>query len=99
VDRFFALLHELSEQLEKRLLPDGRAEQLLQGPLSDAMTHAGQLALLRRLNGSPIAPESFFEAAIHPDRLGADQATPKSPDRDWPEAPDPWNPPPSETSR
>jgi hypothetical protein len=32
-------------------------EQLLQGPLSDAMTHAGQLALLRRLAGTPVPPE------------------------------------------
>ena len=28
-------------------------EQFLQGPLADAMTHAGQLAMLRRLAGAP----------------------------------------------
>lgn len=39
-------------------------EQLLQGPFSDAMTHAGQLALLRRLAGSPILPEDFVAAQI-----------------------------------
>src|ERR1700741_2551380 len=32
------------------------AEILLQGPFSDAMTHAGQLALLRRMVGSPVPP-------------------------------------------
>jgi hypothetical protein len=39
-------------------------EQLLQGPFSDAMTHAGQLAMLRRLAGSPIPPEDFVAAPI-----------------------------------
>jgi len=39
-------------------------EQLLQGPFSDAMTHAGQLAMLRRLAGSPIPPEDFVVAPI-----------------------------------
>jgi hypothetical protein len=39
-------------------------DQLLQGPFSDAMTHAGQLAMLRRLAGSPIPPEDFVAARI-----------------------------------
>ena len=65
-------------------------ERLLQGPFSDAMTHAGQLALLRRLAGDPIPPENFIVAEIKPDRLGRNQATPVSPDKDWPEAPPGW---------
>jgi hypothetical protein len=93
VERFFALLRELADQIEKVGLADAGAERLLQGPLSDAMTHAGQLALLRRLNGSPIAPENFFSAAIDASRLGLDQAAPNSPDPEWPEAPDDWIPP------
>jgi hypothetical protein len=94
VERFFALLRELAGRiLESRGIADADAERLLQGPLSDAMSHAGQLALLRRLSGSPIAPENFYEAAIHPSRLGPDQAAPDSPDEDWPEAPDGWIPP------
>jgi hypothetical protein len=89
VDRFFALLRELADRIAATTdLADADAERLLQGPLSDAMAHAGQLALLRRLSGSPIAPENFLAAAIHPSRLGLDQAAPRSPDRDWPEAPD-----------
>jgi len=91
VERFFALLRELADRLAATAdLADADAERLLQGPLSDAMAHAGQLALLRRLSGSPIAPENFFAAAIHPSRLGLDQPAPRSPDRDWPEAPDDW---------
>src|SRR5262245_46069689 len=33
-------------------------EQFLQGPLSDAMTHAGQLAMLRRVHGAPVPSEN-----------------------------------------
>ncbi len=64
--------------------------QLLQGPFSDAMTHAGQLALLRRLVGAPVAPENFVAADISAARLGPDQALPRSPDAVWPEAPPGW---------
>mgnify|MGYP003580805449 CR=1 FL=1 len=60
-------------------------EQLLQGPFSDAMTHAGQPALLRRLAGTPVPPENFIEAVIHSARLGSDQPQPASPDNEWPE--------------
>jgi hypothetical protein len=93
VERFFALLRELATRLETIHLSDADTERLLQGPLSDAMAHAGQLALLRRLSGSPIPPEDFHQAAVHATRLGLDQITPRSPDREWPEAPDGWTPP------
>jgi hypothetical protein len=91
VERFFALLRELADRIrQKPDLADPDAERLLQGPLSDAMAHAGQLALLRRLSGSPIPPENFFAAAIDPERLGLEQAAPRSPDGEWPEAPAGW---------
>jgi hypothetical protein len=94
VERFFALLGELAELIQRTpALTDTTAEQLLQGPLADAMAHAGQLALLRRLSGSPIPPEDFFVAAIDPEHLGLDQADARSPDAEWPEAPDGWGPP------
>jgi hypothetical protein len=60
--------------------------RLLQGPFADAMTHAGQLALLRRLAGSPVPPENFIVARIDAQNLGPDQPPPASPDREWPEA-------------
>jgi hypothetical protein len=62
-------------------------EILLQGPFSDAMTHAGQLALLRRLAGSPVPPEDFIFADITPENLSPNQPQPRSPDKDWPEKP------------
>jgi len=94
IDRLFDLLQELSGAFGGQDdLGDTTAERLLQGPLSDAMAHAGQLALLRRLSGSPLPPENFFEAAIDPDRLSMEQAAPRSPDKDWPQAPNDWIPP------
>lgn len=62
-------------------------QQLLQGPLSDVMTHVGQLALLRRLAHDPIAPENFIYAEIRADRLSPDQSEPARPDKFWPERP------------
>lgn len=92
IDRFHEMLGMLAQHLrEGDTMLDGMTEErLLQGPFSDAMTHAGQLALLRRLAGAPVPPENFIVAEIKPDRLGTDQAEPVSPDKDWPEAPPGW---------
>jgi hypothetical protein len=94
VDRFHEMLADLAQHLEAGTpLQQGLTpERLLQGPFSDAMTHAGQLAILRRLAGVPVAPENFVVAAIDPDRLGPEQAAPVSPDEIWPEAPAGWTP-------
>jgi hypothetical protein len=64
-------------------------ERLLQGPFADAMTHAGQLAMLRRLAGAPVPPENFMEAAVDAANLGSGQPEPVSPLAVWPEAPGP----------
>ena len=52
ITRFHEMLEDLSGHLEKGtpFQGDMTAERLLQGPFSDAMTHAGQLAMLRRLS-------------------------------------------------
>ena len=62
---------------------DRTPERLLQGPLADAMTHAGQLAMLRRLFGSPVPSENFVKADINASNLGHDQPNPVAPDDDW----------------
>ena len=72
-------------------------ERFLQGPLADAMTHAGQLAMLRRLAGSPVASEDFVKAAIDSANVGPDQPEPVAPDAWWrpdrpPPAPRPGDP-------
>jgi hypothetical protein len=90
-ERFHAMIVTLADHLERGDPLVGIApEQLLQGPFSDAMTHAGQLAMLRRLAGAPVPPENFIVADIHVDRLGTEQALPVSPDAEWPEAPEGW---------
>jgi hypothetical protein len=100
VVRFHDVLQELAQYLESGApLREGMSfERLLQGPFSDAMTHAGQLVMLRRFAGSPVAPESFILADITAARLGPDQANPVSPDATWPEAPSGWVPPSSVAS-
>lgn len=83
VIRFHDMLQELARHIEagSPLLQGISAERLLQGPFSDAMTHAGQLALLRRLFGVPVLSENFVFADIQPERLGIEQAEPVSPDK------------------
>jgi predicted N-acetyltransferase YhbS len=94
VDRFHQMIEDLAGHLQAGTpLRDITPERLLQGPFADAMTHAGQLAMLRRLSGDPVAPENFVMAEIDPQRLGQDQAMPMSPDEIWPEAPKGWAPP------
>ncbi len=88
IDRFHELLLQVSRHLEAGTpLNKISYHQLLQGPFADAMTHVGQLALLRRLADAPVAPESFIHADIRADRLGPDQASPARPDEHWPERP------------
>jgi hypothetical protein len=89
VVRFHEMVESLASHISSAdpLADQITAETLLQGPLSDAMTHAGQLAMLRRLAGNPVAPENFIVADIDGGRLGIDQALPVSPDKEWPEAP------------
>jgi hypothetical protein len=92
VTRFHDMLATLAEQIDSgKEMRDGMSpERLLQGPLSDAMTHAGQLAMLRRLAGVPVPPENFVMADINSERLGPQQPAPVSPDNEWPEAPAGW---------
>jgi hypothetical protein len=86
VAHFHEILADLARHLENGTEFRAITPQiLLQGPFSDAMTHAGQLAILRRLAGSPVPPENFIFAAIDPANLGPDQPLPASPDKDWPE--------------
>ena len=88
VERFHGKLEALARHLRTGTpLRSATPEQLLQGPFADAMTHAGQLAMLRRLAGSPIPPENFIVAKISAANVGPDQPEPASPDVEWPERP------------
>jgi hypothetical protein len=80
VERFHAVLAEVSAHLAAGTAPRGDTEaQLLQGPFADALTHAGQLALLRRLAGAPVPAESFVAAAIDAANVGMSQPAPARP--------------------
>jgi hypothetical protein len=86
ISRFHEILNDLRDQLDSAApLRDITLERLLQGPLSDAMTHAGQLALLRRIHGSPVPPENFVYAKIDSCNVGPDQPEPARPDKVWKE--------------
>ena len=84
VRRFHELLKDLDQHLGAgTALREISVEQLLQGPLSDAMTHAGQLAMLRRFAGSPVPSENFVFADVTAKNLGPEQPLPAAPDLDW----------------
>ncbi|HET7696040.1 MAG TPA: hypothetical protein VFK57_10060 [Vicinamibacterales bacterium] len=86
IARFHDTLQALRDDFADRGLTAAISdEQFLQGPLADAMTHAGQLAMLRRLAGSPVASENFIFADIRVENVGPVQAAPAAPD-DW------WSP-------
>jgi len=83
---FHGVVEDLARHLEEGSEFKGiTPEVMLQGPFSDAMTHAGQLAMLRRLAGCPVAPENFIFAKISAKNFGVDQPLPESPDEEWPE--------------
>ena len=87
IRRFHALLEDLGHHLDQATpFRNTTPERMLQGPFSDAMTHAGQLIMLRRLAGSPVPPENFIVADIDANNLTQKQAEPISPDKVWREA-------------
>ena len=71
--RFFAALQAFDERLRSGDPLHCGAEQLFQGPIADALTHVGQLALLRRMAGAPIRAENYFKAVVETGRIGLQQ--------------------------
>ena len=77
VERFFDRLAALDRELAGDGFSVSWAEPLIQGPLADALTHVGQLALLRGVAGAPVRPESYARAEIVAGRVGPEQAPPR----------------------
>jgi len=71
--RFFATLQAFDAFLATGAIFDAPAERLFQGPVADALTHVGQLAMLRRLAGCPTRGENFYVADIKAGQVGAAQ--------------------------
>ena len=76
VARFFAGLEAFDRRLASGILLGVEPERLFQGPVADALTHVGQIAMLRRMAGCPMSGENYFLAKIETGRVGADQAAP-----------------------
>jgi len=75
--RFFAALEKLGGRLASGAPLGNSAERLFQGPIADALTHVGQISMLRRMAGSPVRAENYFKAEIEAGRVGAEQARPR----------------------
>jgi hypothetical protein len=74
VERFFTALAALDAYLATKPTLAQPATTVFQAPIADALTHVGQLALLRRCAGAPIRPESYAKADIVSGRVGREQA-------------------------
>jgi hypothetical protein len=77
VARFFAALERFDAVLASDAALASPAEKLFQGPIADALTHVGQITMLRRLSGAPIKGENYFQAEIAAGRVGPQQAAPR----------------------
>jgi hypothetical protein len=73
--RFFAALGAFDRRLATAP-PAAAAEKLFQGPIADALTHIGQIAMLRRLCGCQMKPENYFVASVTAGQVGPEQAPP-----------------------
>ena len=74
VDLFYKMVREFDDTLGEHPVPRKYSpEKILQGPFMDAFTHVGQLALLRRMAGSPIQGESYWMADVRVGQVGSDQ--------------------------
>jgi hypothetical protein len=64
ITRLFSAVKALDSYLATDAPLACPVEKLVQGPIGDALTHVGQIVMLRRMAGSPIHPEPYFTAEI-----------------------------------
>lgn len=74
VKRFFEVIQKFDDYLASDLPLGSTPEKLFQGPVADALTHVGQIAMMRRLGGSPMKGENYFKADIIEGRVGPEQS-------------------------
>lgn len=77
VERFFHAVKALDDYLASGEPLHESPARLFQGPIADALTHIGQIAMLRRLAGHPIRAENFHKAAIAAGQVGPEQPAPR----------------------
>jgi len=77
IERFFTAVKKFDDQLASDEPLHGSTEGLFQAPVADALSHIGQIAMLRRLAGSPIKGENYFKSDIAAGRVGLAQPAPR----------------------
>jgi hypothetical protein len=77
VQRFYAALARFDAYLGSDEPLHESAEKLFQGPIADALTHVGQIAMLRRMAGCAMRGENYHRAEIAAGRVGPDQTPPR----------------------
>ena len=77
VERFHAALQRFDDYLASDAPLAAPPEKLFQGAIADALSHVGQIAILRRLGGAKMKSENYSKADIVAGRVGADQTAPK----------------------
>ena len=80
ITHFYEILQKLDKSISEKLPSNITLGRLLQGPLSDAMAHTGQLLMLRRFAGAPVPSENFIMADIQVGEVGPNQPEPVAPD-------------------
>jgi hypothetical protein len=73
VERFHSALARFDELLASDSELGGTCERLFQGAIADALTHVGQLTMLRRIADAPIKGENYSVAKIQAGQTGVDQ--------------------------
>jgi hypothetical protein len=76
IERFFKTLQAFDDFLASDAPMTVPAEKLFQAPIADALTHTGQIAMLRRMAGCPMRGENYFRAEIVVGYVGKDQVAP-----------------------
>lgn len=77
VDRFHRVLGDIDRYLASDEPLHERPEKLFQAPVADALTHVGQIAMLRRIAGAPMRGENYHKADIVVGRVGREQTPPR----------------------
>lgn len=72
--RFFTALESFDSYLASDEPLGAAEEKLFQGPIADALTHVGQIAMLRRIAGGPVKGENYYRAEIEEGKVGPDQS-------------------------
>ncbi len=77
VKRFFGSIKAFDDALASNDPIHISADKLFQGPIADALTHIGQISMLRRMAGGPVRAENYVKADIAAGRVGSEQVPPR----------------------